>query len=153
MKRVWLKTGGLLVLVLLASCRTHPDYMTDFRFPIMQGDIEQGRQDFVDLGCHRCHTVNEADLPEYEGTRPVYIELGGELLFAKTYASLVTSIINPSHVVSEEYQDQLPGNSRARMSSPMPFHGEMTVSQLVDVVTFLNASYRLLPGYTEEFYY
>lgn len=109
MKRVWLRTGGLFILVLLASCRTHPDYMIDFRFPIKQGDIEQGKQ--------------------------------------------VTSIINPSHVVSEDYRDQLPANSRGRMSSPMPFHGEMTVTQLVDVVTFLNASYRLLPGYTEEFYY
>lgn len=148
-----MKTVLMAVCVLvLAGCKTHPDYASDFRFPILRGDIERGQEAFVELGCNRCHSVYDAELPAYAGTRPFDLQLGGEMREVKTYGALVTSIINPSHVLSEEYSAQMPGGVRAS-SSPMPFHSEMTVSQMVDVVTFLNASYRLLPGYSEEFYY
>ena len=151
-----MKTFKLLIVcsavLILSSCKTHPDYASDFRFPILSGDISSGEQSFIDLGCNRCHTVYEKNLPAYPGPQLVTLELGGELYFAKTYAELVTSIINPSHVLSDEYKDQLPENFRGATVSPMPFHSEMTVRQLVDIVTFLNASYRLLPGYSEEYY-
>jgi len=52
--------------------------------------------------------VSGVDLPTFSGPRPLTVELGGELYFAKTYGDLATSIINPDHVISEKYLDQLP---------------------------------------------
>ncbi len=81
------------------------------------------------------------------------VELGGEMYFAKTYGDLVTSIINPDHVLSDEYLDQLPSEVRRRTnSSPMYMKEDMLVTELIDIVAFLNSRYRLLPGYTEYYY-
>jgi hypothetical protein len=140
--------------VLLGGCRTYPDYSSDFRFPIMRGSITEGQQAFVDLECNQCHVVDGVDLPAFEGTQLYAINLGGDLIYAKTYADLVTSIINPDHILNEQYVDQLPEELRNRANfSPMYLKEEMTVVQMIDIVTFLNSRYRLLPGYTEEFIY
>src|SRR5688572_1951769 len=94
---------ALLGVSMLSACRTYPDYSSDFRFPIQNGDVAQGREAFVRMGCPQCHTVSGVSLPEYTGTRFIEMPLGGELIFAKTYADLMTSIINPNHVISDRY--------------------------------------------------
>lgn len=142
----------LMVLAFAAGCATHPDYATQFRFPINWGNIEAGKAAFIELQCHKCHTVNGVDLPPYQGKSPLKLELGGEIRYAKTYADLVTSIINPSHVVSEKYLEMLPENQRRTARSIMPFRGKMTVEQLINIVTFLNSRYVLMQGYDEEYY-
>ncbi len=79
--------------------------------------------------------------------------LGGELIFAKTYGNIVTSIINPNHIISGAYLDQLPADQRKRINtSPMYMNPNMKVTELIDVVAFLNSRYALLPGYTEYYY-
>lgn len=148
--RVFLITLGL---VALSACRTYPDNVGDFRFPILQGNIQNGQEAFARLGCIQCHVVDGVDLPAFAGTRPLTVTLGGDLVFAKTYGDLVTSIINPDHVISEQYLDQLPRTDRRNVtSSPMYVNPEMKVSELIDIVAFLNSRYRLLPGYTEYYY-
>jgi hypothetical protein len=141
-----------LLLLILVSCATHPDYATQFRFPIEWGSIAEGQTAFVDLECHQCHTVNDVDLVPYEGESPVMLELGGTIVYAKTYADLVTSIINPNHVVSEEYLDTLPRDERRGATTVMSFDDQMTVAQLIDLVTFLNSRYVLMEGYSEIYY-
>ena len=144
---------SLLALTALSACRTYPDYTGDFRFPIETGDIAQGRAAFVSLGCPQCHTVAGVDLADYTGQHFITMPLGGELIFAKTYGDLVTSIINPSHVISEVYLAQLPRDRRRRVNaSPMYMELDMKVTELVDIVAFLNSRYSLLPGYTEYYY-
>jgi L-cysteine S-thiosulfotransferase len=144
---------GLLGLLSLSACRTYPDYTGDFRFPILRGDIAQGQEAFVRLGCNQCHVVDGVQLPAFGGARPVTVQLGGELIFAKTYGDLVTSIINPDHVISDRYLEQLPRvERRAVNSSPMYLNPEMKVTELIDIVAFLNSRYSLLPGYTEYYY-
>jgi len=143
---------GLVALLILTSCATHPDYATQFRFPIEWGSIAEGQQAFVDLECHQCHTVNGVDLVAFEGESPVALELGGTIVYAKTYADLVTSIINPSHVVSDEYLDTLPRDDRRDATTSMPFKDQMTVAQLIDMVKFLNSRYALMEGYREVYY-
>jgi len=139
----------LLPAVILAGCAVEQYTREDFRFPILNGDIDQGRNSFVALGCHQCHSVNGVDLPVYPGESPLQLELGGEIIYVKTYGELVTSIINPNHVISEKYLDSLDSGARQLLTSPMPFKREMTIEQLVDVVTFLNSRYVLLqPHYT-----
>ena len=141
-----------LMLFVFTGCATHPDYATQFRFPTEWGSIDEGRQAFLDLDCHQCHRVNGVDLPVFQGESSVQLELGGEIVYAKTYADLVTSIINPSHVVSEQYLRQLPRAERRGARSTMPFKDEMTVTQLIDLVTFLNSRYVLMDGYDEIYY-
>ena len=141
-----------LLLLLFTGCATHPDYATQFRFPVEWGSIEAGRQAFVALQCHQCHSVSGVALPAYESESPVRLELGGEVAYVKTYADLVTSIVNPNHVVSEAYLRQLPAGERRAAQSVMPFNEEMTVAQLIDLVTFLNSRYVLMDGYSEIYY-
>jgi hypothetical protein len=143
---------GLLILLLLAGCATHPDYATQFRFPIEWGNIAEGQATFVELGCHQCHTVNGVSLVPYEGGSPVMLELGGTIMYAKTYADLVTSIINPNHVMSDEYRSSLPRDARGGATTIMPFHNQMTVEQLIDLVIFLNSRYALMEEYSEIYY-
>jgi L-cysteine S-thiosulfotransferase len=144
---------GLLGVALVSGCKTYPDYSMDFRFPIFAGDIQRGQQAFVSLECHQCHVVDGVELPSYPGGQPVTVELGGELVFAKTYGDLATSIINPDHVISDRYLRQLPrAERRSATSSPMYLKEEMKVTELIDIVTFLNSRYSLLPGYTEYYY-
>lgn len=140
-------------IVALGACRTYPDYSSDFRFPVPRGDVNRGQQAFVEMGCHMCHTVDGVQLPDNTSLRPVTVVLGGDLIFAKTYGDLVTSIINPDHVISEEWLRQLPPATRREIdSSPMYVNPDMKVTELIDIVAFLNARYRLLPGYTEYYY-
>ena len=131
----------------LIGCATEPVTTQAFRFPILKGNIDHGKQSFVELGCNQCHTVNGVTLPAYPGEMPVNFELGGGIWYVKSYAGLVTSIINPNHIISREYLDKIQRSSRRGFSSPMPFRGDMTVTQLIDIVTFLNSRYVLLRDY------
>ena len=137
---------------MLVGCATHPDYASQFRFPINWGNIDNGRAAFIELQCHQCHTVSGVDLPAYAGESPLKLELGGEIQYAKTYADLVTSIINPNHVVSEKFLEIFPAGERGQVRTIMPFRKNMTVEQLIDVVTFLNSRYVLMEGYDEVYY-
>ena len=144
---------SLLSVITLSACRTYPDNTGEFRFPIQNGDIAQGRETFVRLGCPQCHTVAGVDLSDYTGTNFMSMPLGGEIVFAKTYGNLVTSIINPDHVISDIYLNQLPADQRSRInSSPMYLKLDMKVTELIDIVAFLNSRYSLLAGYTEYYY-
>ena len=137
----------------LTRAETYPDYSNDFRFPAVQGDVARGQQAFVALGCNQCHVVNGIELPALAVTRPLTVELRGELVLAKTYGDLVTSIINPDHVISDRYLAQLPRTAqRAFTSSPMYMNPDMKVTELIDIVAFLNSRYSLLPGYTEYYF-
>jgi hypothetical protein len=144
---------ALLCVSALSACRTYPDTSNDFRFPVLRGDVQRGQEAFMAMGCQLCHTVDGVELPDNSRLRPVTVNLGGDLMFAKTYGDIVTSIINPSHVISEQYLDQLPAAQRRAVdSSPMYVNPDMKVTQLIDIVAFLNSRYRLLPGYTEYYY-
>jgi hypothetical protein len=150
MKSLFPAVRALMAAAMLAGCATDMNTTEEgFRFPIVMGDIAKGREAFIALGCNRCHTVNGVELPAWQGDSPTALELGGEVIHVKTYGELLTSIINPNHVLSGDYLARLPRGERGRADSPMPFRHEMTVEQLVDIVTFLNSRYVLLaPAYS-----
>jgi hypothetical protein len=77
--------------------------------------------------------------------RPI-LELGGPTAVARSYADLTTSIINPKHVISERYRDQLLLNAEIPRESPMPTPNldTMSVRQLIDIVAFLDSRYQLM---------
>ena len=141
--------AGLLVTTLIVGCAT-----TNFGFPIERGDVDEGQQAFVDHQCHQCHTVAGVRLPPLAGASPPILELGGDPLASRSFAGLVTSIINPNHIISERYREQLRLNAQVPLNSPMPMPhlDTMTVRQLVDIVTFLDARYSLaVAGYDSGF--
>jgi len=131
----------LVAVSLFVGCPMSEKSPLGFRLP--EGSIWKGKTAFVDLGCIQCHSVVDEDLiPELTTPRKVHVVLGGEVTRVKTYGQLVTSIINPSHVISampkSEYTDS-EGNSL------MPdFSEEMTVKQMIDIAEFLQARYEVV---------
>jgi hypothetical protein len=130
-------------VALLAGCNAQdPKSSRGFRLP--DGDANAGRIAFVQLRCYVCHQVEGIDA-KFEGTGAAAVPLGGTTLRVKTYGDLVTSIINPSHRIA-------PGTDAARVApggtSLMEIgrlNDVMTVRQLIDVVAFLQTTYKVQP--------
>ena len=135
----------LSAALLVTACTSTPG----FNFPVEQGDIDQGRQAFIDHQCHQCHSVSGVKLPALAGASPVLLELGGEIIAVKSYAGLMASIINPNHDISGRYREQLLLDAAVPLESPMPMpHIEnMTVRQLIDLVAFLDSRYVRIDDY------
>ncbi len=133
-----------LATLLVSACETR-------EFVLPPGDVEQGKAAFVDLGCNNCHSVTDQmeHAPFEDGD--IHVELGGTVTRVKTYADLVTSIINPSHKLSR-------GTNKMTMTedgqSRMPVYNDvMTVQQLVDVTAFLEGTYQVwVPPYNVYYY-
>lgn len=132
-----------IVAVVVAACVSNP------AFPIQEGDIGRGRQAFIDHRCHQCHSVSGVRLPALDGAGPIQLELGGEIVAVRSYVDLMTSIINPNHIISETYREQLSLEGSVPLDSPMPMpHIErMSVRQLIDLVAFLDSRYVLIEDY------
>jgi mono/diheme cytochrome c family protein len=107
-----------------------------FRLP--DGNVDKGKEAFVTLQCNACHSVSGETFP---APTSFNIPLGGETPRIRTYGELVTSIINPSHVISARYRAEL----REAKESPMTnFNDTMTVTQMIDLVAFLQSRYKLI---------
>jgi hypothetical protein len=131
---------GILLVGALTACMGDPSSEDVFSLP--DGDAERGMQLFVDLGCNGCHVISGVDLPEPAGPRQLEIVLGGKTTRARSEAYLVTSIINPSHRLPTNYplaQVSKGGESR------MPVYNDViTVTDLVDLVTFLHPTFQVV---------
>lgn len=139
-----MKTGvlflsALLTAGLLAGCNRDRQMGKGFVFP--GGDAVRGQKAFVDLECYHCHRVD--GLPELPGpvapTEKVVI-LGGKVAKVRTYGDLVTAIIHPRYELSEKLL-----NRAAFAESPMrPMNDRMSVTQMLDIVAFLQPQYKEL---------
>jgi mono/diheme cytochrome c family protein len=139
-----LVTAFVATTTLMAGCA----YRSTFGFPIEEGSVSAGRQAFIDHRCQQCHSVAGVDLPALAGAPPPLLELGGETSVVQSYSGLVTSIINPNHVISEKYREQLLLRGELPLESPMPPQLDtMTVRQLIDLVAFLDSRYVLIDDY------
>ena len=68
---------------------------------------------------------------------------GGKVTSIKTYAELVTSVINPSHKIAKGYASS--SVQRAGTSLMRNYNDVMTVTELTDLVTFLQPPLRAYP--------
>ncbi|MFT7686300.1 MAG: sulfur-oxidizing protein SoxX [Candidatus Azotimanducaceae bacterium] len=131
----------LVLIFLLAGC----DQSTQqFNLPV--GNAEQGRANFILLGCNSCHAV---DGVQWDGTNTqdkINVSLGGKTTRIKTYADLVTSIINPSHKLSRKNDaSTMTPTGESKMRN---YNDVMSVQELIDLVTFLHAKYDIwVPQY------
>jgi hypothetical protein len=141
---------GIVTTLASALVATGCAYHPTFGFPIEQGDIEAGRQAFIENRCHQCHTVAGVRLPEL-GVAPPLFELGGEISNVKAYSELVTSIINPDHEIAERYREERRRRGLPALPMPMPHIESMTVRQLIDLVAFLDSRYVLIDDYESQF--
>lgn len=139
---VWM-TSILLILVMTA-CNFGPDSPKGFSLPV--GDTAEGEKVFMQYQCLACHSLKgyEDNLLIKEFDR--LIPLGGATSVVKTYAELVTSVINPSHKLApisqhhDETQTNQDGSSKMRL-----FNDVMTVQELINLVAFLQSKYKVKP--------
>ena len=113
-------------------------------FTLPEGDAERGKETFLDLGCAYCHTVSGVEGLRDDITQPERtVVLGGEKPRVYTYGELVTSIINPSHKISQPHLGNVvdqEGNSEM-----VNYNDIMTITEMTDLVTFLEQHYSLRP--------
>lgn len=143
--------GGLA----LGGCTQDEEALQVDGFVLPEGSIDRGQQVFLDQGCRQCHEVAGLDLPAYDGVSSLEIELGGKRAKIKSYGDLLTSVVNPKHVISDEYLRLLNKEEKERGSTAMPdFNQRLTVAQLIDLVQFLHSRYeKLVPDYRGYRYY
>ena len=135
MKGLVRRLPPLSVALVLAACQ--PPSSDTLVLP--EGDVAKGSELFVEFRCNACHSVRGVELPDPVAEREHHFVLGGQR--TKAYAELVTSVINPSHRVAIGYR-------RAPLDtddgSPMAVYNDvMTVTELVDLVAFLQAQYKV----------
>ncbi len=126
-------------LAAVTACESGKNSPLGFSLP--KGDAEAGKATFVALGCNACHST--PDIKELKGAAPgdIAVSLGGKVGRVKTYADLVTSVINPSHRISKANPPEMVMiDGKSRMAN---YNSVMTVEQLTDVVTYLQPHYEL----------
>ncbi len=131
----------MLTLIALTGCEQNAHSTRGFRLP--EGDVDNGKRLFNSYGCFDCHTVKGTGVNSNENAIAKLVDLGGPVSLNKTYADILTSIVNPSHRINfnldqEVVQEQ--GESTMR-----DYNEQMTVAHLIDIVAYLQIQYDLIP--------
>jgi len=142
MKQFFLTPLSILIL-LLAACDIGPNSGRGFSLP--EGNIDKGRATFVELECNACHSVGDIERITGNEGLDINISLGGEVTVIKTYGDLVTSVINPSHKIIRRHPKQKVSTEEGE-SKMIAYNEFMTVQQLVDLVTYLESNYQIVPA-------
>lgn len=129
----------LVLLLNLLSCRPSPESPKGFSLP--QGDAVEGEKVLMRYQCLACHNLEGFDYETVNKELEPPVLLGGTSSQVTTYADLVTSIINPSHKLSPNYPLMLiQEESESKM---IVFNEVMTVTELIDLVAFLQPKYKI----------
>ena len=150
MRSHFISLVALCGLICLSACVRDDRKQGDIYLP--EGDASTGEMHFVSLGCVSCHSVIGAELPDSAEAGPVRVLLGSRTGRRMSYGKLVTSIVNPSHRLPVGHQRTgVSVDGESRMPS---FNDVLTVTQLTDIVAFLQQHYTEAdrPGYTYPVY-
>lgn len=132
---------GMSACLLISGCAPGPKSSHGFTLP--DGDAVRGQERFVALQCNACHNIGDIEkLPAPEGHETLDVRLGGEVPRIQTYGELVTGIINPSHrlATGQPAEEVATEEGESRMQS---YNDTLTVTDLIDLVSFLQAHYEL----------
>ena len=141
-----------IAIAALGGCSKGPEPVKGFILP--EGDIERGKEVFASTGCRYCHNIKDEEFGPLDGEQVLNITLGGEVHRVKNYGELLTSIVYPQHVVSARYRATLDSEERRDAESPMPeFNDVITVTQLIDLTTYLHSRYEELSPQYRGYYY
>ena len=135
MKKHLLGLGLLLTGLFLVGC---DNLESGRRLRLPKGSAENGKAGFMALKCTECHTVAGVDLPKPTIAADLVVELGGNVPRLRTVGDLLTSIIHPTQSVSFKMKRPAVGQP---VSSMPTVNDVMTVSQMVDLVRFLQPRY------------
>lgn len=125
--------------VCFSGCNPSPHATRGFRLP--EGNIDKGRALFNELQCLACHQVAGSTTNAIKLEMEIPIPLGGEVAIAKTYAEILTSIINPSHRISQNLPpDIAQHNGESTMRN---YNDIISVTELIDLVTYVETLYEL----------
>lgn len=138
-----MKTWFSLCLVSAAVFLTGCDRaQSGHRLRLPPGSAEKGQAAFIALKCTDCHTVAGVDLPKPVVASELVVALGGNVPRLRTVGDLMTSIIHPTKAVSAKMKRPTVGKPVTNMPDQ---NDTMTVTQLVDLVRFLQPRYTEMP--------
>lgn len=124
----------------LAACEREPQPVDVFVPPT--GDAARGKEVFVKYQCYGCHTIPDVDLPQRQTEPALLLALGVRMHRVASYGDLLTAVLYPDHIVSPKFVSALKAAGEDPATAQMPdFTREMTVSELIDVVEFLDEQY------------
>jgi sulfur-oxidizing protein SoxX len=150
MKTDIMRLFALVALGLMAGCDAGLKSGRGFVFP--EGDVVRGQQAFIELKCYACHRVDGVvSLPAPMASPEKVVILGGKVARLRTYGDLVTSVIHPTYELSEKLLNR--ASYEEGKESPMrSFNDTMTVTQMLDIVTFLHPRYQKLEPLYNDFH-
>ena len=132
--------------VLLQTQQVTEDSSQGFVLP--EGDMIQGKQAFVDLGCVNCHRVHGVELSAVPNVpSELVVPLGGERPAVVSYGRLVTMIIHPSKSILRNAEKYISADGKSLMPE---YKSVMTVEQVADLVGFLQQYYTV--GLPADYY-
>jgi mono/diheme cytochrome c family protein len=127
----------------LLACSQSADSPEGFSLP--KGDIGKGKAVFKKYQCLACHSLEGYE----DNAVPIKLEnpivLGGTSYKVKTYAQLVTAIINPSHKIVTQTQALSDVTNEDGSSKMQRYNDIMTVTELTDLVAYLQPKYHFQP--------
>lgn len=135
--------GMAILLASSVGCSDGPDSPRGFSLP--KGDEVAGEQTFIKYQCLACHNLSGYEGSDMEKMFSPPIRLGGRSAKVKTYAELVTSIINPSHKLAPRAPYESKVADESGKSKMADFNDVMTITELINIVTFLQPKYELQP--------
>lgn len=118
------------------------DTPVDHTTVVPPGEALRGKDLFTGKGCYQCHSAGETKLPKVDLEPRLVIELGGDLHRDWTRDDYAKAIMNPQHVVAEDYRIAMMrvGDHVKAENSPMPeFIDLLTLSNLIHLTTFLDS--------------
>jgi len=133
---------GLVAVTFLNAQGNPRDSPQEDKSVVPPGKEERGLSIFTNKGCYSCHSAGTTKLPEVEPGPRLVIELGGDVHAAWTRDDYARAIMNPNHVVAEDYRIAMMrlGDHFKAENSPMPeFVDSLTVSDLIHLTTFLDS--------------
>lgn len=135
--------------ITLTGCETGVKSPSGFSLP--EGNAAKGKLVFVKYQCLSCHQLEGIESTNVVDNPELSVTLGGKTSGIKTYAELVTSVINPSHKIAKGYpRSTLQVGGISKMKN---YNDVMTVAELADLVFFLQSNYELTPYPRTEYRY
>lgn len=132
---------GLSCIFILFACDQGVHSPRGFSLP--DGNPEQGKLVFLKHQCLACHSIPELEDDNVEREHSPPISLSSNSAIVKTYAELVTSIINPSHRISRGASWAT--SDENKNSIMLNYNDVLTVTELIDLVAYIQPYYQVTP--------
>ncbi len=119
-----------------AACTGERYSRSAFSLP-PDGNAENGKRAFLDLGCPSCHNL-AGEPPGAAVQSADAVTLGGEVERKLSDAYLFTALIYPAHALAPLPKERITTGGVSRMPA---FADKISVRQAIDMVAFLQTHY------------